>query len=157
MEKCQQLCFFTKNNSIATPVDFYNELDKHWKFDFDPCPLEKPEWDGLVREWGERNWVNPPFSQLEQWIRKGIQELKKGRTSVFLIPNRSNSNYWHELVFPNATGIHWLKKIVFQGYKKGLPVPLVLVEFEPGKKPMFQKGEMRDSWDVSPSKFSDNK
>lgn len=39
-----------------TPPDFYNELDKEFNFDFDPCPYEHDikEWDGLNVEWGRR-------------------------------------------------------------------------------------------------------
>lgn len=37
----------------ATPKEFYDELNKEFSFDFDPCPyLHNMDWDGLVVEWG---------------------------------------------------------------------------------------------------------
>ena len=38
----------------ATPPDLYEELNKKYNFDFDPCPFhhDTDEWDGLEIEWG---------------------------------------------------------------------------------------------------------
>lgn len=35
----------------ATPSELYNQLDKEFNFDFDPCPIN-PTFDGLSIEWG---------------------------------------------------------------------------------------------------------
>ena len=35
----------------ATPDYLYDELDKEFNFDFDPCPLHA-DFDGLECEWG---------------------------------------------------------------------------------------------------------
>ena len=35
----------------ATPKEFYDELDREFYFDFDPCPLHS-EVDGLLIDWG---------------------------------------------------------------------------------------------------------
>jgi len=49
----------------ATPDYFYNDLDKEFNFNFDPCPFEHDleKWDGLKIEWKERNFINPPYSR----------------------------------------------------------------------------------------------
>lgn len=48
-----------------TPPDLYATLDAEFHFDFDPCPYPKPEdFDGLTCEWGQRNYVNPPFGSI---------------------------------------------------------------------------------------------
>lgn len=88
-----------------TPKDLYNQLDSEFHFDFDPCPYPRPEgFDGLTCEWGQSNYVNPPFGsvvvevmnkkgQIVQkkmgvtaWVRKAIQEYKKGKLVVLVYP-----------------------------------------------------------------------
>lgn len=65
------------SDNWATPKDFYDELNLNFNFDFDPCPLLneneiKPENDGLLIEWGQRNFVNPPYSRKlkEAFVKK---------------------------------------------------------------------------------------
>lgn len=65
-------------------------------FDFDPCPYPLPEgFDGLTCEWGQRNYVNPPFGSIlhqgrkkgpTAWVRKAIEEWKKGKRVVLVYP-----------------------------------------------------------------------
>ena len=65
-------------------------------FDFDPCPYPKPDdFDGLTCEWGQRNYVNPPFGSIihqgrkkgpTAWMRKAIEEQRKGKLSVVVYP-----------------------------------------------------------------------
>jgi len=59
-----------------TPPELYAELNAEFHFDFDPCPYPLPEgFDGLEREWGKSNYVNPPFGSI---IHNG---RKKGPTA----------------------------------------------------------------------------
>jgi hypothetical protein len=54
------------SDNWETPKYFYEELDKEFHFDFDPCPLNEgdiaPDKDGLLIEWGQSNFINPPYS-----------------------------------------------------------------------------------------------
>src|SRR3990167_10182337 len=81
----------SKKNYWLTPKKHYKVLDDEFHFDFDPCPFPKPDdFDGLTAEWGNVNYVNPPFKKedgggIAYWITKGIEENKKGKTVVFLI------------------------------------------------------------------------
>lgn len=139
-KKSQRLFFFKKNDNVQTPPDLYAALDAIYHFDFDPCPLafdQRTDPDGLTVDWGTANYVNPPFSKISAWISKGISEKSFGRMSVFIIPIRSNSLYWRDMVLPNATKLTFLPSIRFVGYKNKLPVPLALVEFDPHKQPIF--------------------
>jgi len=103
------------DDNYATPPDLYNELDKEFSFDFDPCPYNEgeitPETDGLLKNWGKSNFVNPPYSQKikEAFVLKGIQEQKKGNTSVFLIPVSTSTKLFHDHIKPNAKEIRFLK------------------------------------------------
>jgi len=79
-----------------TPPDLYAALDAEFHFTFDPCPYPLPEgFDGLECEWGERNYVNPPFGSIVHrgrkkgptaWVRKALAEYAKGRLVVLVYP-----------------------------------------------------------------------
>ena len=48
-----------------TPPDVYEKLNAEFNFDFDPCPHPLPVgFDGLTCEWGQSNYVNPPFGSI---------------------------------------------------------------------------------------------
>jgi len=79
-----------------TPNDLYNSLDEEFDFDFDSCPYPRPDnFDGLTCEWGNASYVNPPFGTIihqgkkkgvTAWVRKAIEENRKGKTVVLVFP-----------------------------------------------------------------------
>jgi hypothetical protein len=81
-----------------TPPALYEQLRIEFDFDYDPCPYPKPDdYNGLRAEWGESNYVNPPFGSYidvvdgkkkgpTAWARKCIQEFKKGKRVVMVYP-----------------------------------------------------------------------
>lgn len=79
-----------------TPADLMAELQAEFDFDFDPCPYPKPDdFNGLTAEWGQSNYVNPPFGSFIQdgkkkgptaWARKAIIEHQKGKKVVLVYP-----------------------------------------------------------------------
>jgi hypothetical protein len=80
------------------PPDRLRPLNDEFHFDFDPCPFPRPaDFDGLEVEWGQSNWVNPPFTGMAKepgkrkvgpmaWARKALTEREKGKTSVLIFP-----------------------------------------------------------------------
>jgi site-specific DNA-methyltransferase (adenine-specific) len=130
------LLFHNENDSVSTPPDLYRVLDQEFAFDYDPCPLDCKE-DRLQEShpWGKSNYVNPPFSDIESWMARAVKEVEKGNRSVFLVPARTNANYWFEYVWPKASQIRFLKgRVKFGGFKRGLPIPLAVIVYEPGAK-----------------------
>ena len=105
------------NNSDnwETPKDLYDKLNKEFNFDFDPCPLNsgkiKPENDGLLIEWGQSNFINPPYSRKlkEDFVKKAIKESKKGKTCVLLLPVSTSTKLFHDYILPNKTEIRFIK------------------------------------------------
>lgn len=79
-----------------TPPELYDALDVEFRFDFDPCPHPLPDgFDGLTCEWGQSNYVNPPFGSIMHegrkkgptaWVRKALLEHSKGKTVVLVYP-----------------------------------------------------------------------
>lgn len=60
---------FSKNSDDwATPKSLYSYLIDKLKW-FDPCPLNS-KFDGLKIEWQQKNFVNPPFSKIKEFIKK---------------------------------------------------------------------------------------
>lgn len=113
-----------KNISVkddrATPEWLYNKLDKEFNFDFDPCPLmHDMKRDGLEIERWQRNFVNPPYSRdlKEKFVRKAIQESKKWKTCVCLLPVSTSTKLFHEHILPNNKDIRFLKwRVKFEWY-----------------------------------------
>lgn len=82
-----------------TPDDLYDKLNDEFNFDFDPCPLHA-EFDGLICEWGDRNFINPPYSQKlkEAFIKKASEEADKGKICVLLLPVSTSTKIFHEVI-----------------------------------------------------------
>lgn len=106
----------------ATPKEFYEKLNQEFHFDFDPCPLNEgeipPEKDGLLIDWGGCNFVNPPYSRKlkEAFIKKAVQESKKGKVVVMLLPVSTSTAIFHDYVKPNAKEIRFVRgRIAFEG------------------------------------------
>ena len=112
-----------------TPPDLMRELDNEFHFDFDPCP-SNPNFDGLIIDWGKRNFVNPPFSEWQTWVKKGFEESKKGKLIVFLIAARTDTKAFHEIILPYATEIRFIKgRMKFGDSRKSAPFPSMIVVF----------------------------
>jgi len=93
------------------------------KFDLDVCcsnhnvPAKEyftfPEHDGLKETWKEYNWCNPPFNECDKWVKKAYSESLEGKTTVMLIPARTETKYFHEyILYPETKNVEvvWLRK-----------------------------------------------
>ena len=110
------------SDNWATPEEFYNKLNNEFNFDFDPCPLcyeeITPEKDGLLVDWGGSNYVNPPYSRKlkEAFVTKAIEESRKGKLCVMLLPVSTSTKLFHEHIQPNVKEIRFVKgRIKFLG------------------------------------------
>lgn len=101
----------------ATPPHLYKVLNEEFGFDYDPCPLHA-DFDGLSTEWGNCNFVNPPYNRKDKpkWISKAFEEWKKGKTVVMLLPAATGTKQFHDLIFPNAEIRFCKGRIAFHGY-----------------------------------------
>ena len=108
------------SDNWATPSYVYNALNEIFNFDFDPCPLNHDinKWDGLKIEWGERNFINPPYSRKlkEAFVLKAIEEAKNGKLCVMLLPVSTSTKLFHNHILPNAKEIQFVNgRIKFLG------------------------------------------
>lgn len=93
----------------CTPKKLYDELDKEFKFDFDPCPLHST-FDGLTVKWGKRNFVNPPYSKVSEFLNKAWDEINNGNAElcVFLTFSNTDTRWFHNSIY-NKTTIRFIK------------------------------------------------
>lgn len=110
------------SDNWATPKDLYDLLNKEFNFDFDPCPLNMgkvtPDKDGLLIEWGQRNFINPPYSKnlKEAFVKRAIAESKKGKLCVLLLPVSTSTKLFHKHILPNADEIRFIEgRVRFEG------------------------------------------
>ena len=131
-------------DNVNTPRYIYQPLNEMFDFDCDPCPFESKV-DGLSKyfEWGDRNYVNPPYSNTKGWLMRGLEELlDHNKLSVFLIPFAFVTNYFEDYVFnPKERGeiidVYLIcSKITFSGYDAPLPVYLCFVVYGDNDKKM---------------------
>jgi hypothetical protein len=126
------------SDHYATPKCLYRQLNQEFSFSFDPCPL-RCSFNGLALPWYGNIYVNPPYSNIEPFIRKGITELDLGRAKavVFLLPVRSDTRYWHELILPGANELRFIKgRLNFNESKCPAPFPSVLIVFRQPPGPL---------------------
>ena len=104
------------SDNWATPKEFYDTLNEEFHFDYDPCPLNGT--GGLEGDWGERNFINPPYSRTlkEAFVKKAIEQSKKGKLCVMLLPVSTSTVLFHEHILPNAKDIRFVRgRIKFSG------------------------------------------
>lgn len=123
--------FSSASDRWATPVDTYAALDAEFHFDFDPCPLEG-EQDGtapLFVSWsGKRVFCNPPYGP---GLRAFLERAQEAQLAVFLIPARTDTRWFHEIVLPYAKEIRFLRgRLKFGDAKNSAPFPSMVVIFE---------------------------
>lgn len=99
------------SEEFGTPIQFVRPLATALDgFDVDPAsgaeaqPLASTRYDesddGLAQEWHGDVWLNPPFSEKTEWVRKARREVRAGRadTVVLLLPVDTSTSLFHNEV-----------------------------------------------------------
>ena len=99
-----------------TPKEIISSLGD---FDLDPCAPITPLWqtakvmynkndDGLNHDWAGRVFLNPPYSRplIEQFVRK----MAEHGNGIALLFNRCDNVMFHDIIFPTATAMKFLRK-----------------------------------------------
>ena len=97
------------NDNYATPAHIKRVFDG-W---FDPCPLNSPSGDGLKVPWGERTFVNPPYSNPAPWVTKAIEESRQGKTIVMLLRVDTSTKWFAALVAADAEVLWFSRRLHF--------------------------------------------
>jgi phage N-6-adenine-methyltransferase len=128
--------FASKNQSYETPDELYSRLNEMFHFTRDVCASAENTkcpsfWSAenscLDKKWDGVNWMNPPYKNMKQFIKKAYDERSRAIT-VCLIPARTNTQWWHNYCMKGE--IYFIcGRPKFKGCKYGLPQPLALVVF----------------------------
>lgn len=120
-------CFSHNTDDWRTPSDLY-----HLYIDagFIDCFPYKADYDEFKRIYiCQRLFVNPPYSKLKflpGWIKNQIEH---GCSVVLLIPARTDTKYFHELLELEPE-IEFIKgRLHFNDSKYGAPFPSLILKF----------------------------
>ena len=131
--------YSSKKHDWTTPRDFWEKLHTEFQFTLDAAASPEnalceryftEQDDGLSQSWQGVVWCNPPYGrQISQWIEKAYQESRKGVTVVMLIPARTDTKAWHEIIFPHAEVRFLRGRLRFSNAAGNAPFPCAVVVF----------------------------
>lgn len=137
--KGQETLFSSKSEEWATPQDFFDELNREFDFNLDPCATVEnhkcdtyftKEQNGLQADWGGyRVFCNPPYGRsLKDWVAKCYREGHKDNTLVvMLIPARTDTRYFHDYILHRSEVRFIRGRLKFGGSENGAPFPSMVV------------------------------
>ncbi len=132
----------SKSNEWATPISLFNMLNKEFIFSLDPCSTHENakcekhytiEDDGLSKSWaGQCVFVNPPYGgHTKEWLKKAVDSARDGATVVCLIVSSTDRSYWHEIIYPFAQEIRFMRgRVKFGDSKSTAPFASAIVVFD---------------------------
>lgn len=107
----------------ATPRAFMDwlELEFRWRPNLDAAAdirnSKAPHFydeqiDGLSKEWFANVWLNPPYGrEIPRWLEKCKEQILNPlvKTIFVLIPVRTDTKWFHELIMPHAYMVYLIK------------------------------------------------
>ena len=131
--------FSRQSDEWETPDDLYAELDQEFHFTHDVCashvnrkhmPYYTIEDNALEQAWSGVCWMNPPYSQVGEFVRRAYHAMRaEGAIVVCLVPSRTDTKWWHRYVEGKAE-IRFIKgRLKFKGGKSSAPFPSAVVIF----------------------------
>lgn len=98
-----------------------------------PAPYKSKK-NNLFTNWHGRVYVNPPYSEIKQFLAKALIEFSESRIeiAVFLLPSRTGTEWFHSVILPYAAEIQFIRgRLRFNDCKGSAPFDSIIVVFDP--------------------------
>lgn len=137
--------FSSATDEWSTPRDLLAQLaDEFGPFDLDVCATADNAaaaryftraHDGLQHTWAATCvWMNPPYGRpMPQWMAKACASVAAGscRRVVCLVPARTDTRWWQQVVQPHAALVRFLPgRVTFGQARHPAPFPSAVVVFD---------------------------
>lgn len=143
----KDLMFSSKTDMWETPHDFFDKLDDEFHFTLDVCATPEnakcekfytEQDDGLSKPWTGVVWCNPPYGKgISRWILAANAARAAGNTVVMLLPARTDTRWFHDLVLGKAEIRFVRGRLKFGGSNNSAPFPSMVAVFRNGVPSVF--------------------
>lgn len=111
---------FYDKNTWGTPQWLFNQCNAVWQFNVDVCALPwsakceryfTPEVDAFkqVLGYGDRAWMNPPYSNPGKWVDWADQQAQMGALVVGLLSCDTGTAWFHKVLRQPKVEVHPIK------------------------------------------------
>ena len=127
----QKVLFSKKSDDWETPKELLEQITLEFGSLYDPCPLNAVN-DGLTLSWSTKNFINPPYSKIREFVSKGFEEMfivNHAILNVWLLPSRTDTKWFHRFFYQkHGVEIRFSRgRLKFGGSKNSAPFPSMLV------------------------------
>lgn len=116
------------SNEWKTPHYFVKFINKNFKIDIDPCcsvfnvrarkHYTKKD-NGLKRAWPGNVYMNPPYSEISQWMHRAYNQHKlRGYLILCLVPARTGTSWFQQYAFKANYILFISKRLKFNNNKR---------------------------------------
>ena len=141
MPENENIHFKSQRDDWETPPELFAALNAEFEFTLDAAASNHNAKvarfltvadDALTKPWRGSVWLNPPFGRgVSHWIEKAIQSAAEGATVVLLVPARTDS-VWFQQLISHADEIRFLaRRVKFVGATEPAPFPTAIVVLRP--------------------------
>lgn len=128
-----------------TPVNFMQAVGQHWYCKFDLaastsniCSMYFDEednsleqnWAAVTEENGGYLWLNPPFGNTKDWVKKCSEEMERGAKIVSLLLASTGANWYRDYIHGKAMVYFLNGRVTFVGCKTPFPKDLMIVVWD---------------------------
>ena len=99
-----------------TPDPIFDNLNKEFKFTGDVAAsysnskckdFLKEDDDALSLNWFMVSWCNPPYSNIQPWVEKAVEQHTSGKTIVMLVP-ADTSVKWFKKAYESCNEVRFI-------------------------------------------------
>jgi phage N-6-adenine-methyltransferase len=136
--KGQDQLFSSKSDEGTTPRWLFDQLNKKFAFQCDVAASDSNhlceryftiENSALGKEWEDRNFCNPPYSNIKDFALSASLQGAEGKLTVMLVPARTDTEWFHKYI-KGDWHFELLKgRLKFGDSKNSAPFPSMLVYF----------------------------